>query len=981
MDRFSFLNAVHNSFVEELYHQYLEDPDNLEPSWRAFFQGYDFASEESQYYSPTDGQQIQKPVTDRVFDRVPSREERLTEIVKEQNNEPIENGQSTDVSVQNIDHSTKSAAVEKDEVSQHLRKEFQVINLTIDYRTRGHLFTKTNPVRKRRYYFPSLDIENFGLNKMDLRKKFKAGELLGIGTTTLEKIIEHLESIYCEAIGIEYLYIRSGRKIDFIQKYIHANENRTIFTQNQKIEILQKLNQAVAFESFIHRKYVGEKRFSLEGGESLIPALDSIIESGADEGIIDFVVGMAHRGRLNVLANVFGKSPVDIFNEFERKDYQDSSFDGDVKYHLGWTSNRLTKKGKRVKLTLAPNPSHLEAVGSIVQGIARAKIDRDHHRDNGKVLSIVIHGDAAIAGQGLAYELVQMAELKGYQVGGTIHIVVNNQIGFTTDYQDGRSSTYCTDVAKITRSLVLHVNADNVEAVVHASVFALKYRSRFKSDVFIDLLGYRKYGHNEGDEPRFTQPKLYKIIAKHPNPKEIYANQLKKENSITDRDIELIEQEYEAYLSERHEDSRKDKLGPVITAFMENVWKAYRQVEEEDTFLDIQTGIREQDFLKVAKALTRLPEDHQFLRQILRLIKERKKMLYQTHKIDWATAEHLAYGSLLLENHNVRISGQDVERGTFSHRHGIIKSEDAEIQIIQLNEISTQNQGNFRVYNSLLSEYGVLGFEYGYALADPNCLTIWEAQFGDFANGAQIIIDQYLTSAEAKWKVQNGLVLFLPHGYEGQGAEHSSGRIERFLQLCARGNICVVNCTTPANFFHVLRRQMKVEYRKPLIVFTPKSLLRHPLVLSERKEFLSGSFKRIIPDNLVKPENCKTLVFCMGKFYYDLYDEREKRNRYDVALVRLEQIYPLPKTQIREILKQYKNTQDIVWAQEEPRNMGVWAFLLMRLEEARRFRPVSRRFYSSTASGNKTRYSKRQKQILNAVFDSSIDIFALTVHS
>lgn len=976
MDRFSFLNAVHSSYFEQIYKQYLENPDAVEPSWRAFFQGYDFGYDQafedhsehinesviangvtSTNGSLADSHRIQPEVVSNVVTKKPEEKPKTTQPLQE------------------------SSIDTTDSLSEQVMKEFQVVNLIIDYRTRGHLFTKTNPVRQRRYYFPSLDIENYGLKKLDLRKKFKAGEMLGIGTTTLEKIIEHLESIYCEAIGIEYVYLRSAKKISYIQNYLHKNENQTIYSSQQKIKILKKLNQAVAFENFLHRKYVGEKRFSLEGGESLIPALDAIIENGAELGVIEFVVGMAHRGRLNVLANVFGKSPKEIFNEFEEKDYQESVFDGDVKYHLGWTSNRLTKKLRRVNMTLAPNPSHLESVGSVVQGITRSKIDDNFHGDSSKALSIVIHGDAAVAGQGLVYELVQMSELKGYKVGGTIHIVINNQIGFTTDYIDGRSSTYCTDVAKTTRSMVLHVNSDNVEAVMHASVFAINYRMRFQQDVFIDLLGYRKYGHNEGDEPRFTQPKLYKIIANHPNPKQIYANQLIKDGVLNKERLKLIEDEYEAYLTDRHEDSKKDDEGPQITPLMENIWRAYEVVDEKGTFVDIDTRIEEEDFELVAKALTVLPSRNKYLRKILKLINDRKKMLYETDQIDWATAEHLAYGSLLLEGHNVRISGQDVERGTFSHRHAIIKSEDAEIEIVQLNDINTQNQGHFTIYNSLLSEYGVLGFEYGYALANPNCLTIWEAQFGDFANGAQIVIDQYIISAEAKWKVQNGIVLYLPHAYEGQGAEHSSGRIERFLQLCARGNICLANCTTPANFFHLLRRQMKAKYRKPLVIFTPKSLLRHPMVLSNRKDFLKGGFKRIIRDDKVLPNKCKTLVFCTGKFYFDLYKSREERKRFDVALVRLEQIYPLPRYEIRDLIKEYSDTKDIVWAQEEPRNMGIWAYLMLQFGEAISFRPVTRRYYSSTASGSKVRYGKRQRQIIDSVFDSSVDVFGLNVNS
>ena len=788
MEKYSFLNAAHTSYFAEMYDRYLQNPDEIEPSWKAFFQGFDFGVENS-------------------------------------------NGLNGEKTLQ-------------EEVPEHLQKEFKVIQLIDSYRKRGHLFTKTNPVRERRKYSPTLALENFGLTKDDLHIVFNAGDIIGIGPSTLSKIVGVLEQIYCDSIGVEYMYIRNPERVDWMQRKLRENQNHGNFSKDKKRHILKKLNQAVTFENFLHTKYVGQKRFSLEGGEALIPALDEMVELAAENGVKEFVMGMAHRGRLNTLINIFGKSARDVFSEFEGKDYSDEMiFDGDVKYHLGWTVNRKTRSGNSINMNLAPNPSHLETVGAIVQGITRAKIDNNYQGDSSKALPIIVHGDAAIAGQGLPYEIVQMARLDGYTNGGTIHIVVNNQIGFTTNYLDARSSTYCTDVAKVTLCPVFHVNSDDVEAVVHASKIALEYRTRFKRDVFIDLLGYRKYGHNEGDEPRFTQPNLYKLIAKHKNPSQIYSQKLLDEKIIDEEYFSKLKTDYRDKLDYDYENAKKVEK-TTINLFLESDWINFKKAKSEDLKLDTVTKVKMKDIEEVANSITTLPAEKKILRKTVKLINERKKMFSDGIAIDWGLAEMLAYGTLLFEGHNVRISGQDVQRGTFSHRHAIIKSDDSEEEIVLLNNVPKKNNTTFSIYNSPLSEYAVLGFDYGYAMASPNTLTIWEAQFGDFSNGAQIIIDQYISAAEDKWKLPNGIVLFLPHGYEGQGAEHSSARMERFLQLCGDDNMILANCTSPSNFFHLLRRQIKSSYRKPLVVFTPKSLLRHPMVTSNVERFYRGKIQK-----------------------------------------------------------------------------------------------------------------------------------------
>lgn len=919
MDRFSFLNAAHTEFFADLYDQYTQNPDSVEPSWRAFFQGFDFGM--STYDGQTAGAEL-------------------------------------------ANFAAQTAAPH----SGKLQKEFNVLKLIDGYRTRGHLFTKTNPVRDRRVYAPNLDIQHFGLDASDLDTVFDAAKIIGKAPTTLRQILVHLNNMYCQHIGIEYMHMENPIFVNWVQERINANDNMPNFTVDQKKHILGKLNEAVSFENFLHTKYVGQKRFSLEGGESLIPALDAVIEAAAEKGVEQFVMGMAHRGRLNTLANIFGKPTQDIFSEFDGKDYDKEYFDGDVKYHLGLTAERKTSSGKKININLAPNPSHLETVGAVIEGITRAKQDKHFPNDFSKVLPIAVHGDAAVAGQGIVYEIIQMAQLDGYKTGGTIHIVINNQVGFTTNYLDARSSTYCTDIAKVTLSPVLHVNADDTEAVVHAMLFALDFRMTFGRDVFIDLLGYRKYGHNEGDEPRFTQPVLYKLIAKHPNPREIYAEKLISNGIVDAAYMTKIENEYKAKLDENLAASRK-KDKTIIKPFMQDEWKGFVQVSDDEMLKKVDTTFDRKKLDQIIETVSTLPADKKFINKISKIVTDRKTM-YHNNALDWGTAETLAYGTLLTEGYDVRISGQDVERGTFSHRHAVVKVEDSEEEVILLNALKNK-KGNFNVFNSFLSEYGVLGFDYGYALANPNALTIWEAQFGDFSNGAQIMIDQYISCGEDKWNNQNGIVLLLPHGYEGQGAEHSSARMERYLQLCARHNMYVADCTTPANFFHLLRRQMKTKFRKPLVVFSPKSLLRHPLCVSTVEELTHGQFQETIDDTTVDKKKVKTLVFCTGKFYYDILAERENLKRNDVALVRIEQLFPFPAAQIKKIIDSYPNADDYVWAQEEPKNMGAYSFMLMNFDLVK-WRLASLKAYAAPAAGSSTRDRRRHADAIRMVFDKNL---------
>lgn len=911
MNDFTYISNADPAAIESLYQQFKSDSNSVDSSWARFFEGIDFATKN--FSSQVEGSQ--------------------------------------------------NGAVS---LPESVSDEFKVINLINGYRSRGHLFTSTNPVRERRKYTPTLDIENFGLSPQSMNTVFQAGELIGIGAASLESIVDHLKETYCSNIGVEYMYMRNLEAVAWIQSRMEKSKGKGNYSKEQKRKMFNKLSDAVGFESFLDKKFVGQKRFSLEGCEALIPAMDIMMGHGNSIGIEEYVVGMAHRGRLNVLSNIFKKDPTKIFTEFEGKEYDDDGeFSGDVKYHLGYSTHVKTESGNQLQLTLSPNPSHLEAVGPVVQGITRAFAEDNHKGDYNKIASVIIHGDAAIAGQGVVYEVVQMAKLDGYKTGGTLHIVTNNQVGFTTNYLDGRSSIYCTDVAKVTLSPVFHVNADDVEAVAYAAQLAIEFRQKFNGDVFIDLLGYRKYGHNEGDEPRFTQPILYKAIAKHPNPRKIYLSSLLEQGIISEDEAKEFEQTLKANLEKSLTEARARNTSEIVP-FLESRWKHIRPSHKHDFHESPKTGVSSAKLKAIAKVLYTIPEGMKFFKKMEKLLNDRKNMIADGNSLDWGIVELLAYGSLLEEGHAVRFSGQDVERGTFSHRHAVLKIEDSEEEYVPLNNISDKQAG-FQIYNSLLSEYAVVGFDYGYSLAVPDGLTIWEAQFGDFNNGAQIIIDQFISSAEDKWRSMSNLVLLLPHGYEGQGAEHSSGRMERFLLLCAEHNMVVANATTPANFFHLLRRQVKSEIRKPLIVFTPKSLLRFPKCVSPLSDLTKGGFNEIMDDENAKPAKVKKLVLCSGKIYYDLIQEREDRNIEDTAIVRIEQLYPFAEKQMEAILAKYSKSEKLIWAQEEPENMGAWTHIL-RLMRNSGIELISRAESGSPATGSSKRHAHEQKQLMDKVF-------------
>ena len=837
------------------------------------------------------------------------------------------------------------------------------------YRTRGHLFTKTNPVRERRQYFPGKELETFGLSDADLDTVFNAGIEVGLGPAKLRDIRELIEQTYCQSIGAEYKYIRNPEKIKWLEQRMESERNTPQFSIEIKKRILQKLNEAVVFESFLGTKFIGQKRFSLEGAESVIPSLDFVIQRGADLGIEEFVIGMAHRGRLNVLANIMQKTYKNIFSEFEGKGYDENTpFGGDVKYHLGFSTDIETQSGKKVHLSLCPNPSHLEAVDPLVEGITRSKIDFKYGGDYKRIAPILIHGDASIAGQGIVYEVLQMSKLEGYRTGGTIHLVINNQVGFTTNFKDARSSTYCTDIGKVTLSPVFHVNGDDVEALMYAINMAMEYRQKYHTDVFIDILCYRRYGHNESDEPKFTQPLLYEAIEKHPNPREIYNQKLLAQGSVDANLAEEMEKSFRAMLQSRLNESKEGKGSSTTDRTFGGAWEGLKLATPEDIHAPVNTAVSEQTLLSIAQTITALPREKKFFSKIEKLFTERKKMI-QMQTFDWAMGEQLAYGTLLQEGFRVRISGQDVERGTFSHRHAVLKLENSEEEFIPLSQLN-KDAAKFDIYNSHLSEYGVLGFEYGYALANPKSLTIWEAQFGDFFNGAQIIVDQFIASAETKWQRSNGIVLLLPHGYEGQGPEHSSARIERFMGLCADNNIQVVNCTTPASFFHALRRQLKRNFRKPLIVFTPKSLLRNSQCVSKLEDFTKMQFQEVIDDTFAKATDVKRVLFCSGKIYYDLLERQKADKRVDVAIVRLEQLYPTPTDQMKMIKAKYKKAVEFIWVQEEPENMGAWPYLCRKFRGSEfNLDVISRKESSSTATGYAKKHAIQQQYIFDKAFE------------
>ncbi|VAW20959.1 2-oxoglutarate dehydrogenase E1 component [hydrothermal vent metagenome] len=903
MDNISPVGSIGPSALEEMYQSFLEDRDSVDKSWQQFFAGFELARKSYPEKAP------------------------LRQI-------------------------------------EGLDKEFTIHNLIHAYRQRGHLFTKTNPVRTRRKYLPTLDIENFGLGKPDLGKTFRIGTEIGIGPAKLKDIIQFLEDTYCQSVGVEYVYMRNPELVKWLQQKMESTRNSHDFSEKKRKHIFYHLKLAVGFENFIHKKFVGQKRFSLEGAETLIPSLDAVIEHGAGLGISEFIIGMAHRGRLNVLANIMQKPYENIFKEFYGKEYEDDIELGDVKYHLGYENVVTTDSGKKVNLKLMPNPSHLEAVAPLVQGMVRSRIDSIGEGGYQKVAPIIIHGDAAIAAQGVVYEVIQMSQLDGYKTGGTIHLIINNQVGFTTNYLDARSSTYCTDVAKVTRSPVFHVNGDDVEALIYTVRLAMEFRQEFHNDVFIDILCYRKYGHNEGDEPRFTQPLLYKYIAKHPNPRDIYSEKLAKLNILSKEEGRKEISDFDKYLEGKYNDSKKiDKLK--IREFLLKEYAQYEKPSGLNLANVPETGVSRDILTNIANKILEVPEGKSFFKKVTRILSDRRMMVLDG-RLDWAMGELLAYGSLVNEGHRVRVSGQDSERGTFAHRHASFVFEDSDKKYFPLKNVS-EGQAPFYIYNSLLSEYGVLGFEYGYAMAQPNGLTIWEAQFGDFHNVAQVIIDQFIASAYEKWGLMNGLVLFLPHGYEGQGPEHSSARIERFLTLAANNNMQVVVPTTPANMFHLLRRQVKWKVRIPLIVFTPKSLLRHPMVVSKMEDFTHGAFRELIDDHYAKPQNIERLVFVSGRLYYDLAKRKLEEGAENIALVRVEQLYPIPARQIEEVVEKYSTAKSIIWVQDEPENQGAWPFIHRKLGYLG-IKVVARPETASPAGGLLEKHLLRRNRILDTVF-------------
>ncbi len=914
MKDFQYITNADPAYIEGLYNDFVKDPNSVNADMRKFFEGFDFAVTNSSIPAPVNGKK---------------------------------------------DHASDSTGTD-------LQKEFSVFQLILAYRKKGHLVAKTNPIRERKDRHANLALNNFGLNDADLSIEFDAGKFAGLGKSSLQNIISHLQKCYTDHVGVEISSLNDQQKIDWLTEAVEKTLLQPISLQ-QKKRILQKLNEGVMFEKFLHTKYVGQKRFSLEGGETTIAALDAIINTSANNNVEEVVIGMAHRGRLNVLANIMGKTYEQIFSEFEGTSTPDTTMGtGDVKYHLGFGSDVETAGGKKIHLKLSPNPSHLEAVDPVVIGFARSKADVLYNSDFDKILPILIHGDASVAGQGVVYEVLQMSGLDGYYTGGTIHFVINNQIGFTTDFDDARSSDYCTSIAAMVQAPVLHVNGDDAEAVVKASEIATLYRQKFNSDIFIDMVCYRKHGHNEGDEPKFTQPQLYALIDKHLNPREVYTQYL-MENGEADAQAlaKEMEQKFLADLQERLDEVKQNPL-PYSYQPPELVWKSLRKAKADDFETSPITAISNDQFKLLFEGLMKWPDNFKPLRKVEKLIQDKLKLFSDEKKVDWATAELMAYGSLLIEGKDVRMSGQDVKRGTFSHRHSTLFDETNNNEYNRLDHFS-EMQAPFRIYNSLLSEYAVLGFEYGYSMANPNALVIWEAQFGDFCNGAQTIVDQFITTAETKWQRMNGVVMLLPHGYEGQGPEHSSARMERFLQMCAELNMVVTNATTAANFFHLLRRQLAWPFRKPLINFSPKANLRHPGSFSMISEFISGGFKEVIDDSFVPDAAAvKKVLCCSGKIYFDLAERQQKENRNDVAIIRLEQIHPLPQKQLDELYKKYSKAI-WYWVQEEPLNMGAATFLRMNLKNIN-FYIISRQPSASTATGYSKVHVKEQAQIIDTAF-------------
>ena len=946
----SFLSGINSEFINQFYSDYLNDPNSLPNSWIKFFDGL---SED------------EKLILDDLNGPSWSPEKKIQKsksyLIDNEKNKEI----NEDLNLSSVKEASKDSV--------------RAIMLIRAYRIRGHLIANLDPLSiQKKEEHPELKPETYGFNKKDYKRKIFLDGVLGLQYADLSQILDILKRTYCSAIGYEFMHMGDPEEKAWIRNRIEGPEKDIVFTQNGKKAILNKIIQAEGFEKYLHVKFVGTKRFGLDGGESLIPALEQIIKRGGNLGAKEIKIGMPHRGRLNVLANVMGKPFRAIFSEFFGKSVNASKdFEGDVKYHLGASSNREFD-GNSVHISLTDNPSHLEAVNPVVLGQVRAKQFFHKDRDRKKVIPVLMHGDAAFAGQGIVAECFAMSGLPGHNIGGTIHIIVNNQIGFTTAPRFARSSPYPSDVAKIAQAPIFHVNGDDPEAVVHCAKIATEYRQKFNRDVVIDMVCYRRFGHNEGDEPSFTQPIMYRKIKSHPTTLTLYGKRLSAEGLTSDEKLQKEKVEFKQYLEKEFDISKSYKSE---LKWFDGAWSRFKPGLGKDK--KGVSGVEKGKLEKIGKKIFTIPTNFNAHKTLKRVFELRKEML-NAGKLDWSSAESLAIGTLLTEGFSVRLSGQDSGRGTFSQRHAILRNQENHDRYIPVNNIE-KGQMKFEVIDSLLSELAVLGFEFGYSLSEPETLVLWEAQFGDFANGGQVIIDQFITSSESKWGRASGLVLLLPHGYEGQGPEHSSARLERFLQLCAGENIQVVNCTTPSNYFHVLRRQMHREFRKPLIIMTPKSLLRHKRCISNISEFTSrSSFHRVLEDDAYKKENklitlekdskIKKVVMCSGKIYYDLVEAREKNKKDKVIFVRLEQLYPFPAKTLAIVLKRYKNAE-FIWCQEEPKNMGAWNTVRNYIERTLEIinikdinvKYVGRKASSSTATGNANKHLAQQKEILEKI--------------
>ncbi len=900
----SFISNAHPAAIEGMYHDFKNNPNAIDPELRKFFEGFDFA---------------------------------------------VDQPQST----------SANGAMSLDEL--------KVYHLIQYYRDYAHLISDTNPIKKRKDRGVNVSFSRFGLKDSDLSKKFAISSEIGLNNATLQEIINKLNICYASKIGFEYNQVRNEAERVWLKSKIENDYNQKSFDIEKQKGLLRSLNHGVVFEEFLGKKFIGEKRFSLEGGESTIPAIESIIDKSASLGVKEVVIGMAHRGRLNVLVNIMKKTYEEIFTEFEGVKADEVAGDSDVKYHKGYQSMRKTPSGE-VYLNLLANPSHLEAVNPVVLGYARAKSDILYKEDYANVLPIIIHGDAAVAGQGIGQEVVQMQTLKGFKNKGTIHFVINNQIGFTTDFDDARSSDYSTAIANMVNAPVIHVNGDSVEDVIFACEMASEYRQKFEKDIYVDMVCYRKHGHNESDDPKYTQPEMYSLIGKKKNPRDVYAEFLTSKGAVEAEMVKKLDKELYDELQDRL-NVVKEEIKEYVYRPHEKAWHKMMKARSQDFEKSPNTAIDKATYDLISTKIFEVPSGFTPLKKVEKQMADWMKNMVEGLKLDWQAGEMMAYGSLLLEGKDIRFTGEDVKRGTFSHRHACLFDQEKNTEFNRLSNLS-EKQGNIRMFNSLLSEYGVLGYEFGYSIASPDNLVIWEAQFGDFNNGAQIIIDQFLMSSETKWKVSSGMVLLLPHGYEGQGPEHSSARMERFLQQCAEFNVQVVNITSPANYFHAIRRQLARNFRIPLIVMSPKSLLRHPKCVSDASEVLHGGFQELIDDAAAKPSEVKRVLYCSGKIYYELLAKKEADNRNDIAIVRMEQLYPIPIKQLEATFDKYKNAEKC-WVQEEPANMGAWTYLLdrqYRMKGEAFFKLISRKTSSSPATGNKKQHMDEVKDIMERAF-------------